>query len=55
MVAGRIREVIDIANLINPLKEAVRDSGNNLINYITKTFLKACELEKKTENNSFLS
>ena len=43
MAAGRIREVIDIANFINPPEEAVKDSGDDLIDYIAETFSEARE------------
>ena len=44
MVAGRIREVIDIANFINLPEEAVEDSGDDLIDHIAETFSEAYEL-----------
>jgi len=43
VAAGRIREVIDIANFINPPEEAVEDSGDDLIDHIAKTFSEARE------------
>jgi len=44
VVAGRIREVIDIANFINLPEEAVEDSGDDLIDHIAETFSEAYEL-----------
>ena len=43
MAAGRIREVMDIANFINPPEEAVEDSGDDLIDHIAETFSEARE------------
>ena len=43
VAAGRIREVMDIANFINPPEEAVKDSGDDLIDYIAETFSEARE------------
>jgi len=36
-----------MAHFINPLKEAVMDFSNDLLNYITKTFPEARELEEE--------
>jgi len=40
---------MDMADFINPLEEAVVDSGDNLLDHIAETFSEARELEEEDE------
>jgi len=45
---------MDIANFINLLKEAVVDSGEDLLEHITETFSEARKLDKEDEEQHVL-
>lgn len=49
LAAGKIHQVMDIANFINPPEEAVVDSGEDLLKHITETFSEAREPDKEDE------